>query len=71
MQLCDLFLAHIKDRARGKVGRSHTFTHILSLSHINIRIHINAKVGPIPIAPDTPVTPWKGQHIYTVTRPDL
>lgn len=56
-------LTHTKDRARLRVGRSHTLMHVLSAQ--------TAQVSPIAIALDTPVTPWKGQHIYTVTRPDL
>lgn len=36
------------------------------------RIHASRSHSHLaPQPPDTPVTPWKGQRIYTVTRPDL
>lgn len=56
-------------------GRQVTYvnTHYLPLaSHKHTHPANSAQVSAIPIAPqNTPVTPWKGQHIYTVTRPDL
>lgn len=63
--------ARIKGRARGKVWRAAIRFDRLPPAPAS-RTHASRSHSHLaPQPPDTPVTPWKGQRIYTVTRPDL